>query len=48
MRCGVVWCGLGWRLRRRLWWGMGGRLECRLEWGWLRLDAVGLAVLTPV
>ena len=47
MRCGVVWCGLGWRLRR-LWWGVGGRLECRLGWGWLRLDAVGLAVLTPV
>jgi hypothetical protein len=44
-------CRLGWRLRRRLWWRLGWSVERRLEWlGWgcLRLDVVGLAVLTPI
>jgi hypothetical protein len=42
---------LGWRLRWRLWWRLGWPFECRLEWlGWrcLRVDVVGLAVLTPI
>jgi len=50
LECRVGWW-LGRRLRRQLWWGLGRALECRLEWlGWgrLRLDAVGLAVLTLI
>jgi hypothetical protein len=43
-------CRLGWRMWWRMWRGLGRALECwleRLGWRLLRLDVVGLALLTP-
>ena len=55
MWCGLVECRLGRRLRWWLWCRLGSApsalecwLESRLGWGRLRLDVVGLAVLTAV